>query len=206
MVTQRRSIFIIGDSISIQYGPFLKEIVKVNFTYDRKRGVTEALTDLDKPIGANGGDSSRVLQYLLEENFKKVKYDILLINCGLHDIRVHRQSLEKQINEQEYEKNLNSLLGLALKMANKVVWINSTPIADKIHNGRSEGFFRFERDLNNYNSIAEKVLKKKNIELIDLYSFTKKLGENIYCDHVHFKEHIRKKQAAYIAENLNRIL
>jgi predicted hydrocarbon binding protein len=34
---------------------------------------------------------------------------------------------------------------------------------------------------------------------IDLHAFTLNLGPDIYCDHVHFHEHICEKQAAFIA-------
>ncbi|WP_264166498.1 hypothetical protein [Clostridium tagluense] len=43
--------------MSIHYGPYLKNMIKHKFEYDRKRGMKQALTDLDKPIGANAGDS-----------------------------------------------------------------------------------------------------------------------------------------------------
>ncbi|KIE48240.1 hypothetical protein U732_4009 [Clostridium argentinense CDC 2741] len=62
-----RSLFVIGDSISIHYGPYLREMIKDKFAYDRKRGLEHALIDLDKPVGANIGDSSMVLEYLQEE-------------------------------------------------------------------------------------------------------------------------------------------
>ena len=84
----RRDVFIIGDSISIHYGPYLKKYISNNYNYDRKRGLEVALKDLDNPVGANAGDSRMVLQYLKEEQEKETKYDVLLINCGDHDIRV----------------------------------------------------------------------------------------------------------------------
>lgn len=90
MKNNKRSIFVIGDSISIHYGPYLKAFIQEKFNYDRRREIGEALKNLDKPIGANAGDSSMVLKYLQEEMDKQVKYDILLLNCGLHDIRVDR--------------------------------------------------------------------------------------------------------------------
>ena len=35
MESKNRSIFVIGDSISIHYGPYLKEMIKDKFNYDR---------------------------------------------------------------------------------------------------------------------------------------------------------------------------
>ena len=68
---ERQKIFVIGDSVSIHYGPYLREMIKDKFDYDRKRGIEEALTDSDKPIGGNAGDSRMVLEYLIEEYQKK---------------------------------------------------------------------------------------------------------------------------------------
>ena len=203
METKIRSVFVIGDSISIHYGPYLKELIQGQFNYDRKRGVDEALENLDKPIGANAGDSNMVLKYLQEEMDKQVKYDILLLNCGLHDIRVDRGSMEIQIKSCLYERNLEEIINLAKKMAKVVIWVNTTPIIDKVHNSRNEGFLRFSKDLKIYNEIAEKIMVNQNIRTIDLYDFTSSLGEDIYWDHVHFKKQIRKLQAAYIAGHLN---
>lgn len=202
MKNEKRSVFVIGDSISIHYGPYLKTFIEEEFHYDRKRGLGEALKDLDKPLGANAGDSSMVLNYLQEEMEKQVKYDILLLNCGMHDIRVDRNTLKLQIKENLYENNLKEIIDLSKKMSNEVIWVTTTPIIDKIHNSRKAGFLRFSRDLKTYNEIAEEIMTKQNIKTIDLYNFTKNLGGNIYCDHVHFKEDIRKLQAEFIASKL----
>jgi len=35
--------------------------------------------------------------------------------------------------------------------------------------------------------------------VIDLYTFTSNLGNDLYCDHVHFHDYIRRQQAAFIA-------
>lgn len=72
---ERRKLFVIGDSASIHYGPYLKKMTEDKFQYDRKRGEEQALMDLDKPIGANAGDSRMLLEYLREEFEKNTKYD-----------------------------------------------------------------------------------------------------------------------------------
>lgn len=200
-----RSIFVIGDSISIHYGPYLKEMIKDKFKYDRKRGMDEALTELDKPIGANAGDSAMVLEYLKEEKLKQAKYDVLIINCGMHDIRIDRYLNKIKINQHEYETNLNEIIDIAKSLSNKVIWVGTTPLIDDVHNSRKEGFLRYNRDLKAYNKIAKNVMNNKNIDFIDLYHFTKNLGENIYCDHVHFTEEVRRLQAAFISGYITNI-
>ncbi|NBI05553.1 SGNH/GDSL hydrolase family protein [Senegalia massiliensis] len=202
---ERQKIFVIGDSVSIHYGPYLRKMIKDKFDYDRKRGIEQALKNLDKPIGANAGDSRMVLEYLTEEYQKNLKYDILIINCGLHDIRVDRFSNKIQVELEEYKLNLIKIIEISKTIANKVIWIGLTPVIDEIHNLRKEGFLRYGEDVKSYDNAAKQIMKEYNIPYIDIYNFTKNLGVDIYSDHVHFKDNIKKLQAAFIAGYLNYI-
>ncbi len=201
----KRNLFIIGDSVSIHYGPYLKKMTEYKFTYDRKRGIEQALEDLDTPIGANAGDSKMVLKYLQEEYDKNTKYDILIINCGLHDIRVDRLTNKIQVELKEYQMNLSKIIEISKSMANKTIWVGLTPVIDEIHNSRKEGFLRYNKDVIKYDTAAKKIMQELKIPCIDMYNFTRSLGEDIYSDHVHFKNKVRKLQAAFIAGYLNSI-
>ena len=59
-----KTLFILGDSISIHYGPYLKEFVSGKMVVQRKGGMGRAVGNLDAAEGANGGDSGMVLSYL----------------------------------------------------------------------------------------------------------------------------------------------
>ena len=50
-------IYVIGDSISIQYGTYLESQLKGIMEYSRKGGIEEASVNFDHKTGANGGDS-----------------------------------------------------------------------------------------------------------------------------------------------------
>lgn len=200
---EKESVFVIGDSVSIHYGPYLKENIKDKFNYDRKRGLDQALEDLDRPVGANAGDSRMVLEYLREEQEKDTKYNILLINCGLHDIRVDRESRKVQVEIEEYKLNLIKIIEIAKIVSNKVIWIGLTPVIDDIHNSREGGFLRYSKDSIAYDDLAKEIMREYNIQCIDIYNFTKNLGADIYSDHVHFREEVRKLQGAFIAGYLN---
>jgi hypothetical protein len=202
---ERRKVFVIGDSVSMHYGPYLKKMIEDKFQYDRKRGEAQVLIDLDKPIGANAGDSKMVLEYLEEEFKKNTRYDILLINCGLHDVRVDRFSNEIQIGLEDYTINLNKIMKISKEMANKIIWIGLTPVIDEIHNSREGGFLRFSEDVHNYDNHAKQIMREHSISCIDIHNFTKNLGTDIYSDHVHFAEKVRKLQAAFIAGYVNSI-
>ncbi len=202
----KRSIFVLGDSISIHYGPFLKELLGNEFFYDRKRGLEQALEDLDKPIGANGGDSRQVLDYLKDEYRTGIRYDVLLINCGLHDIRVDLQRGSLQVPLDEYTDNIKSIVNLAIEISKVFIWVDTTPVIDKIHNSRSEKMHRFSSDLNKYRIAANEIMHDYDIPIIRLYDFTNSFGTEAFIDHVHFTEEVRKKQAEYLRQNLLGIL
>ena len=75
----------------------------------------------------------------------------------------------------------------------------SSANADTVGYRRSGSFSRFSNDLSAYNKAADAIMQKKDIPSIDLYHFTEGLGEDVYCDHVHFTEPARQQQAGFIA-------
>ena len=200
---KKPKVFVLGDSISMQYGPYLKESLKGFYIYDRKRGEEQPTAGLDNPVGANGGDSGMVLAYLRELNVQKDFYtDILLLNCGLHDIKTNPQTNIRQVGPEAYLKNLRQIVKLVKKMKIRLVWVSTTPVVDEIHNSQA-GFHRYEKDVKQYNRIAEDVMRSHGIPVIDLHDFTVNLGVSIYKDHVHFIESVREKQADFIAGYLS---
>ncbi len=129
----------------------------------------------------------------------------VLFNCGLHDVRLDRETLQKNIDEDTYRENLTEIADILQKMANRVIWLSTTPIVDKIHNDRAFGFYRLEEDIQKYNNIARNIMTKRGINIIDLFEFTTQLEGDIYFDHVHFKDNISGLQADYIFQSLNKI-
>lgn len=194
-------IYVLGDSISIGYGPFLKQyLVGTEIEYSRKEGEAEALLNLDKPQGANGGDSSMVLSFLKASAEKSsIKADLMLVNCGLHDMRRDPQTRALQVPLDRYVRNLQDIIAVAKEMKIPLVWIRTTPCDENIHNKPGMKFYRFAADCADYNAAADQVMRSAGVPMIDLFTFTNNLGPNIFRDHVHFHEDIRRKQAAFIA-------
>jgi len=198
-----KSLFVLGDSISIQYGPYLEKFVEGCFTYDRKGGIAEALKNLDNVQGANGGDSACVLEYLRERQLNGgIEADLLLLNCGLHDIKSDPATGKKQIPISTYRTNLAASIETAREMHLEVIWVRTTPCDESIHNTRQPAFHRFAADVLDYNEAADEIVNSFDLRSIDLFGFTSKLGPDLYCDHVHFTDRVRELQAAFIAGSL----
>jgi len=192
-------LFVIGDSISMHYGPLLEKSLTGFFIYDRKRGNESSL---DNPNGANGGDSKMVVSYLKElKKNPNFKTDYLLINCGLHDIKRNSKKSNPQISLSQYSKNLIEIISISKELGAKLIWINSTPVVDSIHNSKV-GFIRFNEDVIKYNNESTKIMKEAGIPVIDINTFTMKFIPEGYIDHIHYNNEIRQKQADFIAGSL----
>jgi len=119
------------------------------------------------------------------------------VNCGLHDIKTNPATGAKQVPLDQYRTNLRAIVAL---LGAKLIWIRTTPCDERVHNARpGMEFFRYAADGLTYNQAADEIMAAADVPVIDLYTFTVNLGPELYCDHVHFHEAIREKQAAFIA-------
>ncbi len=195
-----KTVYVLGDSISMHYGPYLQQALAGVMGYARKEGDEEANLNLDIPVGANGGDSRSVLAFV------KAKVaaggfaaDFLAVNCGLHDIKRNPTSGSYQIPLADYEANLSELVKVVAPLHEQLIWITTTPCDENVHNQRSSTFHRYAADCQAYNAAANRIMAAAGVPIIDLYTFTTNLGPDLFCDHVHFTETIRTQHAAYIA-------
>ncbi|PIY48629.1 MAG: hypothetical protein COZ05_02700 [Armatimonadetes bacterium CG_4_10_14_3_um_filter_59_10] len=178
-------IFIIGDSISAHYTPFLQTCLPEGVEATR---------------GEKGGDSSMVVSFLKEKwGAGGIDADLLLLNCGLHDIKTDPMTGAKQVPMEQYRENLQAIIQLTRQMKPKLVWVRTTPCDEGVHNRPDSKFHRFAADCHAYNAAADEIMAEERVPMIDLYNFTRRLGPDLYCDHVHFPDHIREKQAAFLA-------
>lgn len=204
---KRAKVFLIGDSISVQYFPYLKQYLSNFADIERKMDNGRAEKNLDVPAGANGGDSRMVFEYL-RSRFKDPDFrpDYLLLNCGLHDIKHHPETGAIQVTEDNYRKNLEAIVSLLRANHVKPVWIRTTYVVDSIHNTRSKDIVRYAEDVIKYNSIADEIFLKHEVPLIDLYSFSVRQGVEHVMDHVHYDLSTRALQAAYITGFMQNII
>lgn len=195
-----KRIYVIGDSISMQYGPYLETYLQGKMSYARKTEAEALALDLDPPQGGNGGDSSMALAFIKAKAAASgFDADWLLLNCGLWDLRTDPRTGAKQVPLDQYRVNLREMLAVVRARGLTPIWLRTTPCDEAVHNSREAGFHRFAADVVAYNQAADVIMKVHGVPVIDLYTFTLNLGDDLYCDHVHFDEPIREKQGAFIA-------
>jgi len=203
MKTAPLVIYSVGDSISVQYGEYLGGMLGEKFQVMRRSGDREAQENLNIPKGSNSGDSNRVLEYLkARTGIGDFRPDLLIFNCGLHDVKRMTSDGGAQVPIAAYRANLEELATQLKLYGIPAAWIRTTHSNDLIHNKNPAlGFFRFSADVEAYNHVADEVMKVADIPVIDLAGFTKGLGtdEELFCDHVHFQENVRRLQAAFLA-------
>ncbi len=193
-------IYVLGDSISIGYGPQLQTCLQGIVQYSRKEGEEEALLNLDNPTGANGGDSGMVLRFLKsKEAAGGIDADLLLLNCGLHDIKKSPTSGTNQVPIELYEENLRSVIDVVSKAGPRLIWIRTTPCDEAVHNHAGMEFHRFASDCDAYNRAADHIMSEAGVPVVDLHTLTLNLGPDLYRDHVHFHPAIEEKQGAFLA-------
>ncbi len=190
------SLHVVGDSISQQYGPYLQRYLAGWAEYSRKE--YDPL-EPDDPNAANGGDSARVLRYLRWRQSQECKWDCLLFNCGLHDLKTDPVTQARQVPLETYEHNLPQIIAVGRTLAPRLVWARTTPVVDAIHNAIQKEFHRHAADVDRYNAAADRIMAEHGVPVIDLFRFTRNLGQDVYVDHVHFAESVRQLHAACIA-------
>ena len=166
-------VFVVADSLSIDWGPHFEAALGPVFRYGRKnlncaKGSCRAWCPRDgegpKDLvanpeldGCNGGDSRHNLQYLrhLAEStaplgpgdeqllsptttpsrLTGVKADVIVLNCGLWDVKTDPQTGERAVALREYERNVREMVRVARQsLGERVVWVSTTPLDDHKHN------------------------------------------------------------------------
>lgn len=194
-----------GDSIAFGYKDALKEYVSHKYTFFTKEGMREAAQNLNIPKGTNCGDSRMMLRHIREEVEQGLfQFDVIVFNCGKHDIKVDLKTGHRQISPEEYQKNMREITALIKAHSKKAFYVNCTKVYDDIHNTPENielnfGIARYDKDMRLCNEQAEEIMKEAGIPVIDLYDLSEKWGEKALKDHVHYHPAYAELQAAYIA-------
>ena len=193
------NVLIIGDSISIGYLPFVKELMKdkalVTRPYNEDgnpvncQGTTNGVKNIDKWIG-------------------DTKWDVIHFNFGLHDIKhvdplTGKNSKDPehplQADLKQYKRNLGVIVEKLKTTGAKLIFATTTPYPDEVG-----GPLRDPGMPEKYNKAALKIMKKNGIMINDLFAFVlPRMAELQRPNNVHFTEAGSSELAKQVAKIIN---
>ncbi|MEO6789312.1 MAG: SGNH/GDSL hydrolase family protein [Chthoniobacteraceae bacterium] len=160
-------VLLIGDSISIGYTLPVRELLKGRANVHR--------------IPANGGPTKNGTANI-EKWLGTGKWDVIHFNWGIHDLKFMPDG-KRQVEPEDYEKNLRTLVTRLKATGAKLIWATTTPIP----NGDLLPSRRFGQ-VAEYNAIAKKVMEENGVAIDDLNAaITPHLAEMQNPKDVHYK-------------------
>jgi acyl-CoA thioesterase-1 len=160
-------VLLIGDSISIGYTKPVRDLLKDKANVHRiptNGGPTKnGVANIDKWLGAG-------------------KWDVIHFNWGIHDLK-HMPDGKRQVEPEDYEKNLRTLVAKLKATGAKLIWATTTPIPEgELNPPRTFG------KVPEYNEIALRVMKENGVAIDDLNAtITPHLAEMQNPKDVHYK-------------------
>ena len=196
------NVLILGDSISIGYTLFVREILS---------GKANVYRPLRKSGPDNCGDTT-MGKANIDKWLGEKKWDVIHFNWGLWDLCYrHPKSKEKgkrdKVNgalstkPEDYERNLETLVARLKKTGAKLIWAHTTLVP--------EGEVgRFVGDDVKYNEIARRVMERNGVPINDLYTLTKGFPADHFVGpgDVHFTPAASAKLAEKVAEEIRKQL
>ncbi|QEG22307.1 sulfatase-like hydrolase/transferase [Mariniblastus fucicola] len=195
-------VLILGDSISIGYTPFVKELladqaVVVRPTKDGKpencAGTDRGIGNIDRWLKLEGGN-----------------WDVIHVNFGLHDFKHVDAKTGKNSNAaddplqsgpEEYEQQLRTILTKAKATGAKVIFCTTTPVPPGCKP------LRETTSPEQYNAIGRKIASEFGIAVNDLFSFANpQLAKIQQPANVHFTKEGSKVLAGKVAEAIRNVL
>lgn len=189
-------VLLIGDSISIGYLPFVQEQLEGKANVDRIplqangkaencQGTTYGLANIDRWLG-------------------DTQWDVIHVNFGLHDIKHIDPETGKnsrdpndppQANLKQYKKNLKKIVRKLKATEAKLIFATTTPYP------AGTKPYREVADVEAYNQVAIRLMKKHDIAINDLHAFVLPIMADLQRPvNVHFTEHGSRQLAQQVAQ------
>ena len=180
-------LYAVGDSISIGWLPHLAHCIG--------RASSRLPSARYTVAHAPGWGTSEVLRHRMAEWLRGYRPAVIACNSGLHDIgRAQAAGWHLAVAPQRYERNVDALIGIfrAAAPSARLVWLTTTPVI-RARMDATEGYRHYKRDeddVDTYNDIANAVMERNRVEVLDLHEAVNCAGTErlIGPDGVHFTE------------------
>jgi len=179
-------IFLIGDSIRLNSEKYVIEHL-------------DAGVKLSSP--SENCESSNEVKEKLSSWLSGRSFDLIHINCGLHDIRYNPGREAPVTSKQQYIENLENIFGRLSQLDSRVIWATSTPFEEEVHNAVKVSR-RYLKDIIEYNNESVQLAQRFHFEIHDLYRKVSNLNlkEVMRDDGIHFNEAGNEKIGRWISK------
>jgi len=201
-VSDMINVLILGDSISIGYTPFVRDLLnyKANVlrpmvdenTPENCEGTTKGVANIDRWIG-------------------DTKWDIIHFNFGLHDIKhvdpvtgknSNNPKHPQQAGLSQYKKKMELIVEKLITTGATLIFATTTPYPDKVG-----GPLRDPGMSAKYNSAAIKIMNQNKIIINDLYAFMlPRMNEMQQPENVHFTPEGYLALAQKVVDRINDVI
>jgi len=184
------NILVFGDSIT--YGAWDKEggwVQRLRRIIDQKNLTDSDFYCLISNLGIPGDTSEDLLRRFESETKERVKEDeetVIIFSVGSNDSQfVYGKN---KIQKQEFQENLQKLIGLAGKFSSKIIFIGLFPVDDsKTMPIPWDAAKSYKNEyIKQYNEIIKSVCKKNKIHFIEIFeNFIKLNYQQLLEDGLH---------------------
>jgi lysophospholipase L1-like esterase len=190
-----RRIFIFGDSIAFGRGVKNNEnwASEIHDFFDTNYNEENIVFNLAIP-----SETSTELNARFEKEMKiRIKsktvedYNLVIIAIGINDCKLKLK--ESQVTKDHFLKNIDEIIDIAEKYADKIVFIGLTKVK-----GKEIGQFK-NTLIREYNDLLEVACLSKKIMFIDIFKKWPACSDNYYCED---GVHLNKTGHKYIAERI----
>lgn len=200
------NVLILGDSISIGYTPFVKEMLA------GKANVYRPTLENDQPENCEGTTKGvrNIERWLTNSGSGNSfhQWDIIHFNFGLHDLKhVDPVTGENSKNRKDplqadikqYKKNLATIVEMLKSSGARLIFATTTPYPDDV-----EGVLRDAGMPLKYNRAAIKIMNRQSVVINDLYNFMlPRMNELQLPKNVHFKSEGYKELAGKVVARID---
>ena len=177
-------VLILGDSISMGYTPFVKELMPDAHVMRAMRpdgekpqnccGTNFATEHLERWLAQDGGD-----------------WDVIHFNFGLHDLkRVHPETGKNsqdpddphQADPERYDEQLRAIVARLKETDARLVFATTTPVPEGVRP------YRAPEDPITYNRVALHVMRDEGVPINDLFAYVMGHEEMIKPKDVHYSK------------------
>lgn len=200
------NVLILGDSISIGYTPFVKEMLAgkanvyrptlENGQPENCEGTTKGVKNIERWLSFTGVGNSGS------------QWDIIHFNFGLHDLKhvdpvtgenSNNPKDPLQADLKQYKKNLETIVEMLKSSGARLIFATTTPYPDDV-----EGVLRDAGMPLKYNRAAVKIMNRQSIVINDLYNFMlPRMNELQLPKNVHFKPEGYKELAGKVVARID---